>query len=220
MVKPLLVFDFDGVVADSELLANQMLADYLTLLGRPTTVDQSMAAFMGRRSEDVAIAAQAWLGRDVVGFTDRYRDYSRGRMREEVGPVPGAAGFLDVSSEHPRCIASSSNITWLDHCVDKFGFRSHFGQNLFSATDVKNGKPAPDIFLLAAERMRSRPETAIVIEDSPAGVAGARAAGMTAIGFLGGSHIRDGHRARLLDAGAHAVAESYVELGLLIQERL
>jgi HAD superfamily hydrolase (TIGR01509 family) len=219
VAKPLLIFDFDGVIADSELLANSLLADYLTLLGQPTTVAQSIEKFMGKRSEDIAVLAQAWLGREVVDFSDNYRAYSRERMRTEVAPVAGVADFLASTADYPRCVASSSNISWLDHCVDRFGFRGHFGASLFSATEVKNGKPAPDIFLLAAERMRAAPQIAIVIEDSPAGVAGARAAGMTAIGFLGGSHIMAGHKDRLLDAGAHAIAQSYTELAGLIEAR-
>jgi HAD superfamily hydrolase (TIGR01509 family) len=213
-MKPaLLIFDFDGVVAD-----NQLLADYLTLLGKPTTLEQSIQKFMGKRSEDIAIAAGEWLGRQTPAtFSDDYRAYSRERMRAEVGPVAGVAEFLAASTQHPLCVASSSNISWLDHCVDKFGFRAHFGANLFSATEVKNGKPAPDIFLLAAERMGVAPKAAVVIEDSPAGVIGARAAGMTTIGFVGGSHILDGHRARLLDAGAHAIADSYAGLAVMLR---
>jgi beta-phosphoglucomutase-like phosphatase (HAD superfamily) len=107
------------------------------------------------------------------------------------------------------CVASSSSRGWLDHCVDKFGLRSHFGDNLFSATEVQNGKPAPDIFLLAAARMGIEPRAAVVIEDSPTGVMGAKAAGMTTIGFLGGSHRRDGFAERLMAAGADAIAEDY-----------
>jgi HAD superfamily hydrolase (TIGR01509 family) len=214
----LLIFDFDGVVADSELLANQLLAEHLTSLGRPTTLEQSMQTFMGKRAEDIANLAQTWLGRPVENFSENYRDYSRNRMRTEVGPVQGISQFLSAHQHHACCVASSSNITWLDHCVDKFDLRPYFKLDLFSANDVKNGKPAPDIFLFAADKMRADPARSIVIEDSPAGITGARAAGMTAIGFLGGSHIRDGHRHRLLDAGAHAIAESFAELTTLIAE--
>ncbi len=218
----LIIFDFDGVVADSELLANTLLADYLTSLGKPTTVDDSIRLFMGKRSEDIAALALHWIGReggepaDTTSFSEAYRDYSRPRMLAEVAPVPGIGTFLERSAHLPRCVASSSRVQWLDHNVDKFGFRGHFGANLFSATEVKNGKPAPDIFLLAASRMGVEPQRCLVLEDSPAGVTGAKAAGMTTVGFIGGSHIRGDHRARLELAGANVIAESYGDVATLI----
>lgn len=206
----LIIFDFDGVVADSELLANRLLAESITAIGTPTTLDDSIRLFMGKRWEDSKRAIVDWTGSPLPqGFEERHRARSRGPMRTEVGPVPGVVRFLEATAHHARCVASSSSRDWLDHCVDKFELRHHFGQNLFSATEVQNGKPAPDIFLHAAARMRAHPDICVVLEDSPSGVLGARAAGMTVIGFLGGSHVRDGHRERLLAAGAHHVAESY-----------
>ena len=220
MAEPfdLIIFDFDGVVADSELLANTLLADYLTSLGKPTTVDDSIRLFMGKRPEDIAALAIDWIGRpDMTDFSERYRDFSRPRMLAEVQPVPGVAEFLRQSAHLPRCVASSSRIVWLDHNVDKFGFRGHFGANLFSASEVKNGKPAPDIFLLAASRMGIEPKRCLVLEDSSAGVTGAKAAGMKTVGFLGGSHIRSTHRARLEAAGADIIAESYGDVAKLLR---
>ena len=209
----LLIFDFDGVVADSEVLANTALAGYLTAAGRPTTLDDSIRLFMGKRLQDVRMAAEQWLGRPLPDdFETDYRDKTRDLMRRHVRPVAGVGDFLDRHEHIERCVASSSMHGWLDHCVDKFGFRPHFGQRLYSASEVKNGKPAPDIFLLAAERMGVDADRILVIEDSPAGVEGARAAGMEAIGFLGGSHIREGHGLRLEAAGANALVADYTAL--------
>lgn len=213
----LIIFDFDGVVADSEAIANQALADYLTSLGKPTTLDDSIRMFMGKRFEDTKRLAVEWLGRDIPDtFEQDYRAKTRVIMRRDVGPVAGATAFLDDHGHIARCVASSSSIEWLDHCVDKFGMRDHFGRNLFSATAVKHGKPAPDIFLHAAKQMDADTDTALVIEDSPAGVTGAKAAGMTVIGFLGGSHSRDGHRERLEAAGADHIARSYDDIRRLL----
>lgn len=218
----LIIFDFDGVVADSELLANTLLAEHLTSLGRPTTVDDSIRLFMGKRAEDIAALALEWVGRtDIENFSEAYRNYSKPRMWAEVNPVSGVDAFLSQSAHMPRCVASSSRIQWIDHNVDKFGFRGHFGTNLFSATEVKNGKPAPDIFLLAASRMGIEPKRCLVLEDSPAGVMGARAAGMTTVGFIGGSHMlhqarRDDHKARLEAAGTNSIAESYIDVAKFI----
>jgi HAD superfamily hydrolase (TIGR01509 family) len=215
----LIIFDFDGVVVDSETLANEALAQYLTELGRPTTFEDSLREFMGKRHEDMLARVDVWLGRPrSPTFSEDYRARTREMMREKVQPIPQVALFLEQHSHVAKCVASSSQRGWLDHCVDKFAFRSHFGDNLFSATEVKNGKPAPDIFLMAASRMDIEPEAALVIEDSATGVLGARAAGMTTIGFLGGSHIRDGHREKLMAAGATHIAEDYAAVARILAQ--
>jgi HAD superfamily hydrolase (TIGR01509 family) len=216
----LLIFDFDGVVADSETIANQALADYLSSIGQPTSLDDSMRLFMGKRHADTLAAIVRYIGRPIPdSFETDYRANVRVVMRRDVQPIPGVAAFLDQHPHVPKCVASSSSREWLDHCVDRFGFRPAFGDNLFSATLVTNGKPAPDIYLLAADRMRATPPTTIVIEDSPTGVQGAVAAGMMVIGFLGGSHIRPGHADKLRAAGAHAIAEDFDEVAHVVRRR-
>jgi HAD superfamily hydrolase (TIGR01509 family) len=215
----LIIFDFDGVVIDSETIANRILAESVSALGKPTTLDDSIRLFMGKRWEDTKQAIAAWTGAPLPpDFEEWHRARSRGEMRGEAGPSPvtGVVGFLESQAHLARCVASSSNPDWLDHCVDKHGLRGHFGMNLYSATAVPNGKPAPDIFLHAADRMSAAPQSCLVIEDSPSGVIGARAAGMTVIGFLGGSHIRDGHGDRLLAAGAHRLAHDYEDVARLL----
>ena len=216
----LLIFDFDGVVADSETIANQALADYLTSIGHPTTLDDAMRLFMGKRHADTLAAIVRYIGRPIPdSFETDYRANVRVVMRRDVQPIPGVAAFLDQHLHLPKCVASSSSREWLDHCVDRFGFRHAFGDNLFSATLVANGKPAPDIYLLAAREMKATPPTTIVIEDSPTGVQGAVAAGMTVIGFLGGSHIRTGHADKLRTAGAHTIAADFDEVAHFMRGR-
>jgi HAD superfamily hydrolase (TIGR01509 family) len=213
----LLIFDFDGVVADSETIANQQLAKYLTGLGHPTSLDEAMRLFMGKRHVDTLSAIETYIGRPIPDdYEETHRAETRVVMRAQVQPISGVRAFLERPAAFKRCVASSSGPEWLDHCVDAFGFRHAFGRNLFSATRVANGKPAPDIFLLAAREMGVKPSDAIVIEDSPTGVRGGIAAGCRVIGFLGGSHIRDGHADKLLAAGAHAIAHDYDEVAHLI----
>jgi HAD superfamily hydrolase (TIGR01509 family) len=213
----LLIFDFDGVVADSETISNQALADYLTSIGHATTLDDAMQLFMGKRHADTLAAIVRYIGRPLPDdFETAYRSRTRVVMREQVGPVAGVSGFLDNHAHIPRCVASSSSREWLDHCVDRFGFRHHFGDQLYSATLVQNGKPAPDIFLYAADRMGAQPSDTLVLEDSEAGVRGASAAGMSVIGFLGGSHIRTGHGDKLLAAGAHGLAHDYGDVARIV----
>lgn len=213
-----IVFDFDGVVADSEELANTLLAEAVSTLGKPITTEDSIRLFMGKRWADCVAAIEAWTGAPLPpGFEEAHKAIARPRMRGEVGPVAGIDRFLSETAGRARVIASSSGYDWLNHCVDKFGFRGHFGTNVFSAQDVANGKPAPDIFLHAAARMRVEPEACLVIEDSASGVIGARAAGMRVVGFLGGSHIRPGHDDKLRDAGAHHLARTWDEVAALIR---
>lgn len=217
-VRPqLLIFDFDGVVADSEALANALLAESITLLGKPTTPEDSIRMFMGKRWEDCKLAIAEWTGAPLPpDFEESHRARAKPRMRSEVGPVAGLQPFLDAHAGFGRCVASSSSHEWLDHCVEKFELRPHFGRNVFSATEVPNGKPAPDIFLHAASRMNAEPHACLVLEDSPSGVIGARAAGMTVIGFLGGSHVDDGHHDRLRAAGAQHIAKDYIDVAKLL----
>jgi len=217
VVPELIIFDCDGVVADSETLANQLLAESISRIGRPTTMEDSIRLFMGKRWEDCKRAIIDWTGEPLpASFEADHRALSRGRMRNEVSSVPGLEAFLTAHRSYRKCMASSSEHAWLNHCVDKFGLRPHFGLNLFSAAEVANGKPAPDIFLYAARRMGVLPEVCLVLEDSPAGITGALAAGMTAVGFLGGSHVFDGHAERLCLAGAHHLARNFAEVTHLL----
>lgn len=217
LAPQLIILDFDGVVADSELLSNTLLADYISSCGRPTTVEHAIERYMGRRWEDCEAAIAADFGAAMpVDFRDQYRAFSSGRMREHVQPVPGIVALLEANPASTFCVASSSSISWLDHVVDKFELRPALGTNLFSATEVGRGKPAPDIFLHAAARMGVAPERCVVIEDSVAGVQGGVAAGMPVIGFLGGAHIRDGHGPSLQVAGACVLATGHGDVARLL----
>ena len=209
----ILIFDFDGVIADSETLANTLLADFLTAEGRPTTLEDSMRLFMGRRWSDNIPRLEAHLGRTwTADMEARHRQNSRVRMRAEVEPVAGVLAFIAAKPAMPKAIASSSSIEWLTDTTRRFGIHNRFENRLFSGTQVPNGKPAPDLFLHAAQGLAADPKACIVIEDSPAGITAARAAGMTAIGLLAGSHIRPGHAEKLVAAGAHHLCESYADV--------
>ncbi len=213
----LIICDFDGVVVDSETLANTLLAESISQLGTPTTLEDSIRLFMGKRWDDNRAAIAAWTGAPLPeGFEAAHKARSRERMREEVTPIAGVHAFLAAHRHLGRCVASSSSPEWLDHCVEKFGLRAHFGSALFSATAVANGKPAPDIFFHAAKQMDVDAEDCLVLEDSASGVMGARAAGMMVVGFLGGSHIRQGHDQQLAAAGAHHLAHDFDAVARLI----
>ena len=209
----LIVFDFDGVVADSEVGANAVLAQAITALGRPTTLEDCLARYMGRRWVDCAALIEADLGTALPeGFADACREGIAAHHAAALEPVPGVAAFLARLGDTPRCVASSSSPQWLAGGLERLGLAHRFGPHVFSAQQVERGKPAPDLFLLAAREMGVEPGRALVIEDSVPGVTAGRAAGMTTVGLCAGSHIRPGHAERLRAAGAHQVATSYDDL--------
>ena len=211
--KSAIVFDFDGVVADSEILANTVLAELVTELGVPMTLEQSMRTFMGKRAEEVIAAVVAATGRaPAAPIAAELAKRTLARFRSDLREVPGVRGYLAAFPRMKRCIASSSSPDRLAACLEILGLASAFGEHVYSASIVPRGKPHPDLFLHAAARLGIAPADAIVVEDSEGGVRAAVAAGMTPIGFLAASHIRDGHEARLRAAGAAHVARSYREL--------
>ena len=212
-MKTLIVFDFDGVVADSEILANAVLAEYVTELGTPMTLEATMRTFMGKRAEDVLATISSTTG-SAAGSAIAAELTRRTLARFRIGlrEIPGVRGYLAAFPDMKRCIASSSSPDRLAACLEILDLASAFGEHVYSASLVPRGKPHPDLFLHAAARLGVAPADAIVIEDSEGGVRAAVAAGMTPVGFLAASHIRDGHEARLRSAGAAHVARSYGEL--------
>ena len=211
-MKRLIVFDFDGVLADSEMLANTVLAEFITELGVPTTADDSIRLYMGKRYHEVIAAVEAAVGRPLpAGFAEQFQQRTLSRFRDDLQLVDGARAYVETFVDVPRCIASSSSPDRLAMCLELLHLKDLFGPHVFSASLVARGKPHPDIFLFAAERMSVDPRSALVIEDSAGGVQAAVAAGMTVIGLLAASHIRDGHAAQLKAAGAHHIAATFAE---------
>jgi len=213
----LLIYDCDGVLVDSELLACEALAELMTTLGRPTTPAECVAAFVGRSRADVLMRAGQMLGRpipDDIGTQAGERLLAR--FRRELKPVPGAAAAV-AALPYPRCVASSSVPERLALSLELTGLAPLFGRHVYSATQVANGKPAPDLFLFAARSVGEDSARAIVIEDSVLGIAAARAAGMRAIGFAGASHATSDLSKQLQAAGADTIVTAMAELPAAIQ---
>jgi HAD superfamily hydrolase (TIGR01549 family) len=208
-----LIFDFDGVIADSEALANTVLAETITRLGHATNLEDSLEHYSGRRWDDAMAAIAAALGKPLPEtFSDDLKIAILDRFRAELKEVSGAGKFIQTFSDVPRCIASSSSIDRLQLCLSILDLTETFGGHVFSADMVPRGKPHPDLFLLAADRLEVSPKSCLVIEDSTSGVRAAVAAGMTAVGLCAASHIRDGHHLKLRQAGAAHVANSWDEI--------
>jgi HAD superfamily hydrolase (TIGR01509 family) len=208
-----LIFDFDGVIADSEAIANTVLAEIATGLGHPTTLDQALGRYSGRRWHEVIAEIEAATGKSLPeNFSGDVKRATLDRFRTDLREVSGAADFIRRFSDIPRCIASSSSIDRLQLCLSVLALEAEFGNHVFSADMVARGKPHPDIFLFAAEKLGVSPKACLVIEDSAGGIQAAVAAGMTAVGLCAASHIREGHDLRLRDAGAMHLAKSWAEV--------
>jgi beta-phosphoglucomutase-like phosphatase (HAD superfamily) len=219
MAVDALIFDFDGVIADSEIVANLVLAETVSALGLPTTVDEALDRYMGRRWPELVALIAAGLGRDLPqGFGDDLKAATLARFRTDLREVAGAGAFIrgwGRGCGTKRAIASSSSADRLALCLELLGLADAFGPHVFSADLVPRGKPHPDIYLHAADRLGVAPERCVVIEDSPSGVRAGVAAGMIVIGFCGGAHIRPGHAERLAEAGAVRIARRWAEMPAL-----
>ncbi len=217
MSVDLVIFDCDGVLVDSELLSNQSDLDLLESLGIKLELEDYMRRYVGKSALDTMAGIEAQTGVTMPeDFLTRKQAHVLERFERGLEPIPGIASALEQLS-YSRCVASSSTPERILFSLSQTGLLEYFQPHtIFSATMVKNGKPAPDLFLLAAERMSTDPARCVVIEDSISGVLGAVAAGMTAFGFTGGSHIRAGHTERLLEAGVVRVFSDMTELPALI----
>lgn len=214
----LLVFDFDGVLVDSEIIANRVLAEVLTEMGYPVTPAESVVRFTGMNGRRIRAVVEAEIGRPLPDAFEATMSGRAGALFEtDLAPIAGAEALLQAL-DGARCIASNSGHAWIRRALESTGLARYFdAAALFSAADVAAGKPAPDLFRHAAERMGADTANCVVIEDSPLGVVGGVAAGMTVLGFTGASHVGDGHADRLRDAGAVAVFDDLSRLPRLLK---
>ncbi|MCC4634525.1 HAD family hydrolase [Xanthomonas dyei] len=202
----LLIFDCDGVLVDSEPLACAVLAQALQQHGVDIDIDGVQQYFLGRSLGSVRAHVQT-LGRTLPDTFERDLNAALlARFGTELQPIPGVAALLDAV-QTPRCVASSSHLQRVRLSLQVTGLAGHVGAHIYTAELVARGKPAPDLFLLAADRMQVAPAACLVIEDSPSGVQAACAAGMQVWGFTGGGHHRASAAAAalLVTAGASQV---------------
>lgn len=213
------IFDLDGCLVDSEPLSIAALSAELGALGVPdASFEVIRDRFLGVSMRDICAHVAERTGiRCPPEFIDRVEDRLFALYRESLRPIPGAVRLLGAlkGARVPFAIATGGSVRRMTTTLALSGLSPWFGDRAFSADQVTRGKPAPDLFLFAAARLGVPPEHCTVIEDSPHGVAGAKAAGMEAMGFVGGSHLagtRDAHRANLSKAGAGAVYRRLAEV--------
>jgi HAD superfamily hydrolase (TIGR01509 family) len=217
--ETLLIFDCDGVLIDSEVIACRAEAAYLAELGIAVSAEELLERYLGISMAVMLADLESRLDRSLPPLPEDFADTLRRRVatafETELRPMPGIEAAL-VSLPARRCVASSSSPERLRHSLGLTGLLAHFDPHIFSATQVARGKPAPDLFLFAAARMDATPETCVVIEDSEPGVQAAVAAGMRVIGFTGGSHCRPSHAERLRAAGALVVCDAMAALSAFL----
>jgi HAD superfamily hydrolase (TIGR01509 family) len=211
----LVIFDLDGVLVDSEPISSRVTAAALTEAGIEISEAEVCDRFLGVSTASMLGAVEAEHGcRLPASFQETLRARILRAFEQELAPVPGVPALLDGLAVD-RCVASSSHPERIRRSLEITGLLERLGPHLFSATMVSAGKPAPDLFLLAAARMAAEPARCLVVEDSEVGIRAAKAAGMTVFGFTGASHVRpETHAPRLQAAGADVI---FAEMPALVE---
>jgi HAD superfamily hydrolase (TIGR01509 family) len=213
----LVIFDCDGVLVDSERISARVFAQLLGELGLAFTSSQMFDTFMGNSMQRCMEIVTERLGHAPPDdLLSRYHDVMRVALIDELRPVEGIVELLDRldAAGIPYAVASNGEHAKMQTTLGVTGLLARFEGRRFSATDVARAKPAPDLFVHAARTLGVQPSQCVVVEDSPLGVQGASAAGMTVIGFSDLMPPR-----RLLDAGAHHVVESLTHIPALLLKR-
>ncbi|MGJ4931051.1 HAD family hydrolase [Bradyrhizobium sp. HKCCYLS2038] len=214
----LVIFDCDGVLVDSEVISCQAHADVLSLCGYPISADQVFDRFLGRSSKQATAEVEAELGRSLpADFNAKLQDRLFRAFEHDLHPVAGIMDALDAL-DVPVCVASSGSHQRMRVSLGATRLYDRLAPHIFSSSQVENGKPAPDLFLFAAAQMNARPQACVVVEDSLAGIRGGIAAGMTVLGFHGGSHCRPGHADSLREAGATLVFDDMRQLPIILSK--
>ena len=215
-----ILFDFDGVLIESEAASNRQIADYLTSIGHPTTPEQSMAMFMGLAGHDFLGAVARWIGAPAVppGFIEARHAEDERLIAEGLDTVAGAIEFVtSLPADLPVAVVSSSGTRWLNAHLARIGLAGRFGRHVYSGREhVARGKPAPDLYLHGAAELGVDIARTLIIEDSPVGATGAVASGATVVGLCAASHCGPGHGERLAALGVHHVARDFDAVAALL----
>jgi HAD superfamily hydrolase (TIGR01509 family) len=214
-----IIFDFDGVLLESEFDANVQLAEILTDLGHHHTPVDAIRHYTGLNGDDFIAAIERRIGsRLPAEFHDRMKQESIRALKQGIEAVAGAVDFVrSLPATLPRAVASSSSTKWIRAHLEHLGLDDVFGEHIYSGREhVARGKPAPDIYMFAAEQLGVDIRRSVILEDSEVGGRGAVASGATVIGVAAGRHCFDGHDEILRSAGVAHVAHSFDEVAQLL----
>lgn len=214
-----IIFDFDGVLLESEFEGNRALAELLTDLGHETTVQEAFKHYTGLSGRQFINAIEARIGAKLPAqFYERRNEQSVRALRDGVEAVVGAVEFVrSLPPDLPRAVASSSSTTWIRTHLENLGLSDAFGPHVYSGHEhVERGKPEPDIYLHAAQALGVDIRSCVILEDSEIGAIGALASGATVIGIAAGRHCFDNHADMLRALGVRQIAHSFEEVARLI----
>jgi len=214
----LIIFDCDGVLVDSEIVAARVESELLTSAGFEISAEELAETYAGLTFKDIMLRVEE---KSQIPFQasliDRAEELVDRKLRADVRIIDGAREAVAAVTA-PRAVCSNSRTERVEFMLEKVRLLPFFAGRIFSGLDIpsKKTKPAPDVFLYAAEKLGANPKNTFVIEDSVHGIAGARAAGMRVIGFTGAGHSYPGHADALTEAGAETVIRRWAELNSTI----
>jgi HAD superfamily hydrolase (TIGR01509 family) len=214
-----IIFDFDGVLLESEFEGNQALAALLTDMGHPTSVTEAVEHFTGLSGQDFVATVEARIGRELPReFHESTRALRDQSLREGIAAVAGAVEFVRaLPNELPKAVASSSSTRWIRTHLAHLSLENAFEPHIYSGREhVTRGKPAPDLYLHAAHELGVPIEQTVILEDSKIGATGALASGATVIGLAAGRHCFDGHEDTLRSVGVKQIAHHFAEVARLM----
>jgi HAD superfamily hydrolase (TIGR01509 family) len=214
----LIIFDCDGVLVDSEPMSIGALKDLFSEHNLELTYEEVASRFKGRSLIDTRHSLRTYFNIELRDeAVDRMHQGLLEKFKTDLRQVPGVEEFISLLTQ-PYCVASSGDPSRIKCALQSTGLDSYFGNRLFSATQVKLGKPEPDLFLHAARECSASPSECLVIEDSPAGVLAAKRAGMMCVGIAADSYPRTSEDVKKLSAsGADIVVNSYAALARIIE---
>ena len=218
-----LIFDFDGVLLESEFASCLQISRFLSEAGKPMTAERSVELFLGLAGKELNDAISDWL--DASSLERFHQDRDRVKMeamKRGLAPVKGALSFLkELPADMPRAICSSSSTAWVLSHLEHLGITADFfGEHVFSGSEhVPANKPNPDIYLYSASKLGVAIEDCMVLEDSPIGARAALASGAQVVGICAGRHCSYNHRALLAQVGVRRVVDSFAELSDLLAKK-
>ena len=214
-----IIFDFDGVLLESEYEGNRNLAELLTEIGHPTSVEQALKSYTGLSGRDFIAAIESNIGRTLPDeFYDKRGEEDERVLRQGLPAIGGAVEFvLSLPAGLPTAVASSSTKQWVRTHLGHLDLDAFFGDRIFSGReDVERGKPAPDLYLHTASHLGIDIARTVVIEDSEVGAKGALVSGARVIGLIAGAHCLPGHDEMLREVGVQEIANNFDEVRRLL----
>ena len=219
MLFDAIIFDFDGVLLESEFEGNQMLAELLTSMGHPTSIAEAVEHYTGLAGNAFIDAVEGRIGRELPPeFHEATRALRDKSLRDGIAAVAGAVEFVRaLPSELPKAVASSSSTNWVRTHLIHLELDLVFKQHIYSDREhVTHGKPAPDLYLHAARELGVAIERTVILEDSKVGATGALASGAAVIGLAAGRHCFDGHAETLRTVGVTKIAQNFDEVAQMV----